>query len=509
MKHYIAARPETAASIIQFGRLPEKLPSYLEGERLVIVDIASQSYAHMRTARDQIFIIEFDIADPTQKNIVQPALFQKIFCYSVKGEKLLRRLLKDIRHPIIEINSAVYTSQIEVTHAEEKTMLESPAKKQRTLSACHSTMFSPPRSPPSIVKRLSSPADHISLLRRAFQVAQRKILITSYDISHNALLRMDFYADLRQALSRGVKVYMYYNDQKGADPEALRRLSSLSDVYCDEAFTHSKFLCVDDQWVSIGSFNWLSFYAVEKENEETEGSIVSYDREVNKQLIQEIWKHLRLYRNLQFGNMGAVCKFNRNPTNETTITYPFSFGSEMEYIPTLEQHCGFLQEVLRQAKRKIVICSPFLSMRQCLEDIDASVLRSLSQRNVAVFFVTSNRSPEYAALEHYLNSLHSKTVHLIGYPDFHLKTLIIDDEVIAEGSFNWLSATRYIDSDCHNHEATLLVRGKAATDLIDSFYQSIVGQFVISMEVEKLNEGAKTPGAFSGPTAIGPEIKRI
>ncbi|MBP9727401.1 MAG: hypothetical protein KBD83_08075 [Gammaproteobacteria bacterium] len=424
MKHYIAARPETVVSIIQFGRLPETLPGYLEGERLVISDVASQSFTHIRTALDQIFIIEFDITDPTQRNIVQPAFFQRIVCYSVKGEKLLRRLLKDIRHPVIEINSAAYASLVSATHVQEQSVLESPAKKQRTLSVCHSTVFSPPRSP-SIVKRLSSPADHMGLLRRALQVAQKKILITSYDISHNALLRMDFYADLRLALSRGVKIYIYYNDKKGADPEALRRLSRLSDVYCDEAFTHSKFLCVDDQWVSIGSFNWLSFYAAEKENDETEGSIVSYDRELNKQLIQEIWKHLRLYRNLQFGNMGAVCKFDRNPANEATVSYPFSSGSEMEYIPTLEQHCGFLQEVLRQAKRKIVICSPFLSMRQCLEDIDASVLRSLSERNVAVFFVTSNRSPEYAALEHYLNSMHSETIHLIGYADFHLKTLII------------------------------------------------------------------------------------
>lgn len=484
MKHYIAARPETVASIIQFGQLPKKLPSYLEGEHLVVVDVASQSFAHMRAPLDQIFIIELNITDPIRKSVIQPELFQKIMCYSVRGEKLLRRLLKDTCHLEVEIKPSVYSVEVACAPVEEKPTVKSPAKKQRTMVDCHAAVFSPPRS--FSVKRLSSPADHVSLLKKAFQVARKKILITSYDISHQALLRLDFYSDLRDVLSRGVKVYIYYNDQKGADQEALLSLRRLSGVLCDEAFTHSKFLCVDDQWVSIGSFNWLSSYVAESEEEATEGSIVSYDREVNKDLIQEIWRHLRFYRSLQFENIGAICKFEKDPNNEATAVYPFSSGSEMEYIPTLEQHCGFLQEVFERAKKKIVICSPFLSMRQCSEDISPAILRSISQRNISVFFVTSNRNLEYSRLGDYLDSLHSETIYLIGHDNFHLKTLIIDDEVIAEGSFNWLSATRNIDSDCHNHEATLLVRGKAALNLIDSFYQSIIGQLVIAAETQKL-----------------------
>ena len=67
---------------------------------------------------------------------------------------------------------------------------------------------------------------------------------------------------------------------------------------------------------------------------------------------------------------------------------------------------------------------------------------------------------------------------MIGYDDFHLKTLIIDDNIIAEGSFNWFSAVRNENSEYHNHEATLLVRGRAAAELIAEFYQSPVGELV-------------------------------
>lgn len=73
---------------------------------------------------------------------------------------------------------------------------------------------------------------------------------------------------------------------------------------------------------------------------------------------------------------------------------------------------------------------------------------------------------------------------MIDHSNFHLKTLIVDDEVITEGSFNWLSAVRDEESEFHNHEATLLVRGSAASTLIQQFYDSPIGQKVLGCQAK-------------------------
>ena len=64
--------------------------------------------------------------------------------------------------------------------------------------------------------------------------------------------------------------------------------------------------------------------------------------------------------------------------------------------------------------------------------------------------------------------------------------MIMDDTHIAEGSFNWLSASRERFSDYHNHEATFIVDGEAASSLIEHFYQSEVGG-TLSRYQDKIN----------------------
>ena len=48
----------------------------------------------------------------------------------------------------------------------------------------------------------------------------------------------------------------------------------------------------------------------------------------------------------------------------------------------------------------------------------------------------------YSQLKDYLTRFAAQGVCLLNVDSFHLKTLIVDDELIAEGSFNWLSASR-------------------------------------------------------------------
>lgn len=59
--------------------------------------------------------------------------------------------------------------------------------------------------------------------------------------------------------------------------------------------------------------------------------------------------------------------------------------------------------------------------------------------------------------------------------------MIVDDNMIAEGSFNWLSASREALSPHHNHEVSLVLEGSKAKDLIQDFYVSRVGQEVLKV----------------------------
>lgn len=511
MKKYLAARPETICSILHEGKLPQSLPTYLRDHQLYFFDTPQEAALNSSTNLHQTFIVQCeaensestipDLTFPKKRSLDQGKqdlsfhdefrllieTIEQVICYSERGEKTLRQLLKNHPHPTITIDPDRFSCKTSTAHRsalDETSSSPAPKQARNTLSDNASTTFSPTtlihrRRPTTLVRRLSTPAEHIDLLKQALAKAEKSLLITSYDISHQALEQINFYDRLEQILIRGVKVYIYYNDCKGADEQALQILDRFPHVKCDEAFTHSKFLCVDDQWVCIGSFNWLSSIKENYIDEQIEGSLVSYQHDLNKDLLHDIWDHLRFYRNLQFENYRAAYSFERSERSYTTVIYELEDQSTLEYIPSLDQHCGFLQDMLAQAKHKVVICSPFLSMRQFLADANQVLLRSLVNRRVSLFILTSNHNSEYQQLVQYLSRINCTYLHVINNENFHLKTVIIDDEIIAEGSFNWLSAVRNEESTFHNHEATLLVRGNAADELVQQFYTSPIGQQIL------------------------------
>ena len=53
----------------------------------------------------------------------------------------------------------------------------------------------------------------------------------------------------------------------------------------------------------------------------------------------------------------------------------------------------------------------------------------------------------------------------------HNKTLVVDDRLLVEGSFNWLSARR--NKDDARHECSILVQAPAAAACIDQLIQEL------------------------------------
>lgn len=140
-------------------------------------------------------------------------------------------------------------------------------------------------------------------------------------------------------------------------------------------------------------------------------------------------------------------------------------------LQTLEEHQAFLKEVLTTAQQRVVIVSPFISIKAIEHDnLLTEVARSVS-RGVEVNIFTDFRlncigedfKPSAADGIAALVKMGAKVAILTG---IHNKTLIVDSCLIAEGSFNWLSAVRIRNGECQREERTLVYTGETASEMI-------------------------------------------
>ena len=67
-----------------------------------------------------------------------------------------------------------------------------------------------------------------------------------------------------------------------------------------------------------------------------------------------------------------------------------------------------------------------------------------------------------------LKLLSSAGANVIHKNRLHSKVLYIDNKMIIESSFNWLSAVRNQSSDYQRYESSLVYRGKMAAKMIAS-----------------------------------------
>jgi len=333
-------------------------------------------------------------------------------------------------------------------------------------------------------QRLNTIEEHIKLLQYAMTTAKKSLLITSYEINHSIFLKADLYNLIRQARQRGVKFYIYYNNSKKI-PENIKRFFQENEVRCAPRLIHSKILVIDKALVAIGSFNWLGSMDADRGSSICEGSIV-YKGEKCDFIINNLWNHIDNYRNLQSNKISQVKAFENNEKNIIAQSYPIGRDSLLTYLTRLNSHRNHINSVFLKAEKRIIVCSPFISGKlSYIVDFNPFLLAKTINRNVEIFFVCSENNDYLNKFTDYLSNISSTHIHVIPLDGFHLKTVIVDDREITEGSFNWLSATRDPDSPYHNHESSFTVSGNAAKALIKHFYDSRVGQAVLSVEKNK------------------------
>jgi phosphatidylserine/phosphatidylglycerophosphate/cardiolipin synthase-like enzyme len=386
----------------------------------------------------------------------------------------------------------------------EKKGVLRPSKKLRgpegnTVKVDHLKLTSIKQQSNAFVTRLTTYEGHISFLEKAFELAKHSILVTNYgDLYHSLVDTRLFQTLIPAARKRGVKIYFRYNynDEKKDrkfDPIPLKIEKYFDEhrVDADDTSTHAKIIAVDKQFVAIGSFNWLT--ELTSSYRSTNSSIV-YRGEEATPLIDHIWKVLVYYRNKQFmdfnyANYRRAYSFKRNPFNDDSFeTVLDDQGSKLTYVPILEEHRRHVLDLFEKAKERIIILSPFIAkdpLSTYQRDFTRRLLSTVLQNNINVCFVCLPM--HWNKLDTSLDAL-SKTysnLKVISCENFHAKTIIVDNDIIAEGSFNWLSAVRDETDDYHNHEATLICEGVKATKFITDFNQTKLGQDIIKLFDDK------------------------
>lgn len=138
-----------------------------------------------------------------------------------------------------------------------------------------------------------------------------------------------------------------------------------------------------------------------------------------------------------------------------------------ERLDGVAAHRALLAAVFSTARKRILIASPFLTRAAIEADNVVGLVKAATARQVEVLVYTGMRTgldetgTEAERLQQQLSAA-GALVRDTGR--VHAKTLIADDALIAEGSFNWLSASR--DPRWANKESSVVLRGADAAEAV-------------------------------------------
>lgn len=155
---------------------------------------------------------------------------------------------------------------------------------------------------------------------------------------------------------------------------------------------------------------------------------------------------------------------------------PLCRYTEVDRLSTLEAHREILRRAIQTARRRVVIVSPFLFLTALESDNLIPLIQEAVERGVEVVVYTDH----YLGKEHGLwreDTLKARRVLVENHVSLrilkgiHNKSLAVDDSLLVEGSFNWLSANR--DKEKARHECSIRVQFPAAATYIERLEQEL------------------------------------
>ncbi|HEU0179069.1 MAG TPA: AAA domain-containing protein [Blastocatellia bacterium] len=168
-------------------------------------------------------------------------------------------------------------------------------------------------------------------------------------------------------------------------------------------------------------------------------------------------------------------------------------SSGVRHLNTLEDHRKALAESLRNARRGVWITSPYIRSHPIEADHLDKLITETVNRGISVTIYTDPSlnydderrqrfKPDYKKAVGMLKR--SGAAVTVSWFD-HSKTLIADDELVIEGSFNWFSARR----DNHQRlERSFEYRGKGVGNLISRLIEQTESRPYVQRIVEEVSK---------------------
>lgn len=145
---------------------------------------------------------------------------------------------------------------------------------------------------------------------------------------------------------------------------------------------------------------------------------------------------------------------------------------EIEHFNTVESHRKMLSNSFIIAKNRLIIVSPFISINALQSDNIGDKVRNAIKNNISIDIYANKNWINEKEREYYvkpaIDLLKTSGVEVKLINNLHAKLLMIDDNIIIEGSFNWLSAKRNNKLSEQQIDLSILYRGEKVKELIKS-----------------------------------------
>jgi len=178
-------------------------------------------------------------------------------------------------------------------------------------------------------------------------------------------------------------------------------------------------------------------------------------------------------KNTPLGNLKKWLLENENAELSNRIVFESSIvhTKMVNRISKLDEHINILKKAFETAKRELIIVSPFISIHAIESDSVAEQSKAAIGRGVKVTVFTDSKldfikGKLKETSQRGRDALIKSGVNLKVVDGIHNKTLIVDDSLLVEGSFNWLSAVRDESSPFYRLETSIVLRGEEAKDNI-------------------------------------------
>lgn len=163
---------------------------------------------------------------------------------------------------------------------------------------------------------------------------------------------------------------------------------------------------------------------------------------------------------------------------EMPLYFKTRLALPVDHIHDLEGHRIILSNSIRTANKEVHIVSPFLSSNALEADKLKVLCMEAINRGVSIVVYTDealNKRHGFL-LDHFIRAKEMLTewgVKVVITKRVHSKALWVDNDMLIEGSFNWLSAVRRPNSQWCRYETSLIFRGDKVHEMIERIKEDL------------------------------------